>query len=63
MSAPDADMFTMANSLTKDYNREIYPAVDPTNPDLSAAGKVVVITGAAGGIEYVSFLSTLEISI
>lgn len=53
MSAPDPDMFTAPNSLTKNYYRDIYPAVDPTNPELSASGKVVVITGAAGGIGFV----------
>lgn len=30
--------------------REIYPAIDPKNPELCAAGKTVLITGGTGGI-------------
>jgi NADP-dependent 3-hydroxy acid dehydrogenase YdfG len=28
----------------------VYPSVDPTKPELSLAGKVVIITGASRGI-------------
>ncbi|KAF2002105.1 NAD(P)-binding protein [Amniculicola lignicola CBS 123094] len=44
------DAFTKPFQLTKSMHRDVYPAVDPTNPSLSAAGKVVLITGAGGGL-------------
>jgi hypothetical protein len=50
---PDPDMFTSPFQLTKGMHRDVYPAVDPSSPALSAKGKVVVITGASGGIGYV----------
>jgi hypothetical protein len=53
MSVLNVDMFTAPYSLTKTYHRDIYPAVDPTNPELSASGKVIVVTGAAGGVGFV----------
>lgn len=37
-------------SYTKVTHSATYPAIDPTQPGLSTAGKVVVITGASGGI-------------
>lgn len=37
-------------SYTKVTYNATYPAIDPTLPALSTAGKVVVITGASGGI-------------
>lgn len=37
-------------SYTKQIHAATYPAIDPTQPGLSTAGKVVVITGASGGI-------------
>ncbi|OAP55541.1 hypothetical protein AYL99_10514 [Fonsecaea erecta] len=42
----------MANlpSFTKTFHREPYPAISPTRPELSAAGKTVLVTGAAGRI-------------
>ena len=36
--------------FTKTYHRSPYPDIAPTNPALSAAGKVVVITGGGRGI-------------
>ncbi|KAH6869512.1 hypothetical protein B0T10DRAFT_418474 [Thelonectria olida] len=36
--------------LTKSLHRDLYPAIDPKNN--SVQGKVVVITGAAGGLGY-----------
>ncbi|KAF2801654.1 NAD(P)-binding protein [Mytilinidion resinicola] len=49
---PDPDTMTRPFQLTASIRRGVYPAVDPTNPSLSAAGKVVVVVGAAGGIGY-----------
>ncbi|KAF2027844.1 NAD(P)-binding protein [Setomelanomma holmii] len=46
----DPNAFTTPFQLTKSMRRDIYPAIDPKNPDLNAAGKVVLITGATGGI-------------
>ncbi|XXG94694.1 hypothetical protein Hte_000951 [Hypoxylon texense] len=37
-------------SYTKVTYKATYPAIDPTLPALSTAGKVVVVTGASGGI-------------
>jgi NAD(P)-dependent dehydrogenase (short-subunit alcohol dehydrogenase family) len=37
-------------SFTKTYHQAAYPAIDPTRPELSAAGKTVIITGASGGL-------------
>lgn len=36
--------------FTKEYHRAPYPSISPTRPELSAAGKTIIITGAAGGI-------------
>jgi hypothetical protein len=43
---------THNNSLqfTKNVYQDVYPSVDPTKPELSLAGKVVIITGASRGI-------------
>lgn len=39
-------------SFTKTYHIKPYPAIDPSRPELSAKGKVVVITGGSRGIGY-----------
>ncbi|KAI9699601.1 MAG: hypothetical protein M1820_007100 [Bogoriella megaspora] len=51
---PDPNMFTTPFQLTKAMHRDVYDAVNPNNPALkdAAAGKVVVITGAAGGLGF-----------
>ncbi|KAK5734142.1 hypothetical protein LTR17_009125 [Elasticomyces elasticus] len=35
---------------TKVIHRSVYSAIDPTNPDNSTAGKVVVVTGGGAGV-------------
>jgi len=55
----DVNMFTSPFQLTKSMRRDLYPAVKPTNPVLSAKGKVVIITGAGGGRGNVSRLIKL----
>lgn len=40
----------MALSYTKTVHDTSYPAINPALPDLSTKGKVVLITGASGGI-------------
>lgn len=37
-------------SLTKKWHTSSHPAIDPTRPELSAAGKTLVITGGGSGI-------------
>lgn len=37
-------------SLTKKWHSETYDAIDPRRPELSAKGKVIVITGGGGSI-------------
>lgn len=37
-------------SLTNQWHSQAYPAIDPTRPELSAKGKVIVITGGGGSI-------------
>lgn len=46
----DPDLYTKMGLLTPTYHRSVYPAIAPTNPANSAAGKVVLITGASKGI-------------
>ena len=46
----DAIATTKTFQLVKRIRRDVYPAIDPLNPDLNAAGKVVLITGAGGSI-------------
>ena len=50
----DVNMFTSPFQLTKTMHRDVYPAIEPTNPALSAKGKVIIITGAGGGLGAVS---------
>ena len=50
----DANMFTSPYQLTKSMHRDLYPAIEPSNPALSAKGKVIMITGAGGGLGAVS---------
>jgi hypothetical protein len=52
---PDPNMFTTPFQLTKSLHRHVYPAVEPASPSLrvDGKGKVVLVTGAAGGLGYV----------
>ena len=50
----DVNAFTSPFQLTKSMHRDIYPALDPANHQLSASGKIVIITGAGGQIGSVS---------
>ncbi|GES66728.1 hypothetical protein ATEIFO6365_0016002100 [Aspergillus terreus] len=42
-----SDFFVHEDAFTRKTYRDVYPAIDPTRPELSQAGKVVVITGAS----------------
>ena len=46
----DVNMFTSPFQLTKSMHHDIYHAVEPSNPAISAKGKVVIVTGAGGGL-------------
>jgi NAD(P)-dependent dehydrogenase (short-subunit alcohol dehydrogenase family) len=50
MAAFDPNMFTTPFQLTKSLHRDVYPAIDPASPTLKVTGKVLLITGAAGGL-------------
>lgn len=50
----DVNMFTTPFQLTKSMHRNVHPAIDPINPALSAKGKIIIITGADGGLGAVS---------
>ncbi|EXK25055.1 hypothetical protein FOMG_18260 [Fusarium oxysporum f. sp. melonis 26406] len=50
MDYSDPDAFTLPYQLTKQVRRDVYPLLEPTQPDLSANGKTVLITGVSGGI-------------
>lgn len=39
-------------TVTKTDHRKPYPAIDPSKPSLSAAGKNVLVTGGATGIGF-----------
>ncbi|KAI0197697.1 NAD(P)-binding protein [Astrocystis sublimbata] len=49
MDFSDLDAVTWPYQLTKAYHRELYPALEPSNPHLAAHGKTVLITGVSGG--------------
>ncbi|GFG24150.1 estradiol 17-beta-dehydrogenase 11 [Aspergillus udagawae] len=55
---PDPDVFVKADAFTKKTYRDVYSAIDPTRPNLSQKGKVVVITGASRGLGRYSFAAS-----
>lgn len=57
MDYSDPDTFTLPYQLTKQVRRDVYSLLEPTQPELSAKGKTVLITGASGGIGQVSPVS------
>ncbi|KAI0144611.1 NAD(P)-binding protein [Xylariaceae sp. FL1272] len=50
MDYSEPDAFTLPYQLTKQVRRDVYPPLEPTQPELSAKGKTVFITGVTGGI-------------
>ncbi|KAF3015297.1 hypothetical protein E8E14_007937 [Neopestalotiopsis sp. 37M] len=46
MDYSDPNAFTYPYQLTKQIRRDVYPLLEPTQPELSAKGKTVLITGA-----------------
>ncbi|KAF4228079.1 hypothetical protein CNMCM6805_002465 [Aspergillus fumigatiaffinis] len=54
----DPDTFVKADAFTKETYRDLYPAINPTRPNLSQSGKVVIITGASRGLGRSSFAAS-----
>jgi len=48
------EAYTLPFQLTKSMHRDVYPAIDPQKLSHLAAGKVIIVTGAAGGLGFVS---------
>ncbi|KAF2638815.1 NAD(P)-binding protein [Massarina eburnea CBS 473.64] len=48
----DPDMFTAPFQITKIRHRDVYGAIDPEKHASNAAGKVVLISGASGGLGF-----------
>jgi NAD(P)-dependent dehydrogenase (short-subunit alcohol dehydrogenase family) len=44
------DHYVTSMAFTKTTYQDMYPSIDPANPELSLSGKVVIITGASRGI-------------
>ncbi|KAH6618407.1 hypothetical protein B0J18DRAFT_278440 [Chaetomium sp. MPI-SDFR-AT-0129] len=44
------DHFVTSLQFTKNVYQDVYPSIEPTRPELSVAGKVVIVTGASRGI-------------
>ncbi|KAM0553139.1 hypothetical protein ACHAPJ_007689 [Fusarium lateritium] len=42
----------LTTDVTKTTHRNVYPAIDPSRPELSQAGRTVLITGGATGIGF-----------
>lgn len=50
MSGPDPSLFPKLNPFTKTWHMAPYPFISPTRPELSAAGRNIVVTGGGTGI-------------
>lgn len=46
----DPDCQVKGTAFTKKNYRDVYPAIDPSRPNLSQGGKVIIITGASRGL-------------
>jgi hypothetical protein len=46
----DPDQFTTPFMPTPTKRRDPYPALDPFKPSNSQKGKIIIITGASGGL-------------
>ena len=59
----DPDQFTGPFMATRTKRRDPYPAVDPSNPSNSQKGRIIIITGASGGIGAVGEPITFTVNI
>lgn len=50
MDYSDLDAVTWPYQLTEVVHRDLYSILDPKQPQLSAKGKTVLITGVSGGV-------------
>ncbi|KAI0811399.1 NAD(P)-binding protein [Xylaria sp. FL0064] len=50
MDFADLDAVTWPYQLTNVVHRNMYPDLEPSNPDIAASGKRVLITGVSGGV-------------
>ncbi|KAJ5111566.1 hypothetical protein N7532_002101, partial [Penicillium argentinense] len=54
----DPDCQVKVTAFTKKNYRDVYPAVDPSRPELSQTGKVIIITGASRGLGRLAFAAS-----
>jgi hypothetical protein len=50
MDAIPKDHFVSSLQYTRKTFQDVYPAIDPSKPSNSLAGKIVIVTGASRGI-------------
>ena len=55
----DPNAYTLPFQLTKTMRRDLYPALEPSNAEISASGKIVIITGAGGTVGSVRIANAL----
>jgi hypothetical protein len=59
----DPDQFTTPFMATQTKRRNPYPAIDPSSPSNSQKGRIIIITGASGGIGAVRESVTFTVKI
>ncbi|CZR53950.1 uncharacterized protein PAC_03833 [Phialocephala subalpina] len=56
MENPPDDFWVKKRQFTRTVYRDVYSAIDPTDPSNSQAGKIIVITGASKGLGRKAFV-------
>jgi hypothetical protein len=56
----DPNMYTWPFQLTKTLHRDPYDDILPTNPANSQEGKIIIVTGAYGGLGSARYLPLLD---
>jgi NADPH:quinone reductase-like Zn-dependent oxidoreductase len=59
MSDAEINSLTLSTQFTPTMHRAVYPAISPSNPSNSAAGKSILVTGASRGIGKVTIFFLL----
>ncbi|KAF2439764.1 NAD(P)-binding protein [Karstenula rhodostoma CBS 690.94] len=62
MSATELNTAAPAWTFTRSFHKAPYPAISPSRPELSQAGKTVLVTGGNAGIGYAIANAFLEAS-